>query len=93
MENQTEQPDFNEEISQKLLESATMTRAQRNKKLLKWSIRQVFTIALVAWLWDKPWIKYVLWAWLPLAIINLVAILYFNKMMAWRLKKKLQKSE
>ena len=57
------------------------------KKLIKWSIRQALTIALVYWLWDKPWINILIWIWIPIAILNLILILFFNKIMLWRLRK------
>ena len=78
MNNETKIPDYRESLIEEtnaLAGEAILTPAYQRKKLLLWFFRNAITALFVWYFWEKPWIKWVLWIGIPLALTNLVLVL------------------
>ena len=79
---------FEEELA-KAQQDSVLSPEYRRKKLIMYVIRTAIAIALFYWLWEHQWVKWLLWVYIPLNLIFLVAIF----VMPYALKKKIQKTQ
>ena len=90
MENQAPKPEWLESLEKEgdsIADKHRLSAADRQGKLLRWTIRQVLTGGLVWYFWDKSWTKYIIWIWIPLAVLALAQILFFNALIDWKMAK------
>lgn len=81
--------ELQEEIA-KVESEYTMLPTERRRKMIRWVIRQVFTVILYFFLWDAhPWVPKSLWIVAPLALLSLVSIVGYN----WFLQRRLRKAK
>lgn len=78
--------DLKEEL-QKLSEDPILSKKYRNKKLVFYIIRTLIAIAIIYFLWDYEWIKWVLYIYVPLNLISLISIFGWNIFLNNRLEK------
>ena len=80
--------DMRDELA-KIEAEFVLSPSRRRGKLIRWTIRQMFTVILYYFLWDAhPWVPKSLWVVVPLALFSLFSILAFN----WLMKRKLRKT-
>jgi membrane protein YdbS with pleckstrin-like domain len=64
-------------IPEELSELEKTTQRYVKRKWIIFCIRTVITIALYIWLWNKyEWVKWTLWATVPLSLLNLVLLIF-----------------
>lgn len=68
-----------------------MTPALRRRKLLLWTFRQVLLGLLAWWFWDRPWMRWVLGIGLVLAAVNLLMILFAQRLLDARARRTTQR--
>ncbi|MFT4761999.1 MAG: hypothetical protein ACI9XO_003316 [Paraglaciecola sp.] len=68
-------------------QEAFMSEAQRKKKLMMWGIRNLLSAALIWYFWEATWMKYALWVIIPLSLLSLGMILFYNKIVSSRLER------
>ncbi|MBL7945623.1 MAG: hypothetical protein JNN32_06120 [Flavobacteriales bacterium] len=61
---------------------ATVSPAVRNRKLVFWGVRQVLLCVAGWYFWDKPWMRWVFWIGVAIALINLAMILLMPRFLA-----------
>lgn len=78
METKGDTPDYRESLleeTNELANESILTPAYQRRKLLLWLFRNTITVLFAWYFWEKPWIKWVLWIGIPLALLNLLLIL------------------
>lgn len=78
--------DLQNELNE-IREGAMMSDAQRKKKLMMWGIRNLLSAGLVWYFWEISWMKYALWIIIPLSLLSLGMILFYNQLVSRRLEK------
>lgn len=68
-------------------QAASMSPAERKKKLIMWGVRNLLSVGLIWYFWDIWWMKYALWIIIPLSLLSLGMILFYNKMVNSRLER------
>lgn len=68
-------------------QEALMSEGQRKKKLMMWVVRNILTVGLVWYFWEATWMKYALWVIIPLSLLSLGMILFYNKIVSGRLER------
>lgn len=68
-------------------QEAFMSDAQRKKKLMMWGVRNLLSVALIWYFWEVSWMKYALWIIIPLSLLSLGMILFYNKIVSNRLER------
>lgn len=78
---------------QSLSVTDVVSPAYQRRKLLIWFVRNLIT-AMLCWIfWEKPWVKWVLWIGIPLAILNLLMILIGPYLLRRKIKSLQRKIE
>jgi hypothetical protein len=78
MEEPVDQPTYKTELKneiENLARTDILSPAYLKKKLILWFARNMITALLCWYYWEKPWIKWVFWIGITVAVINLLMIL------------------
>jgi len=81
---------MNEELEDELTkfeQEHLVSEKEIRGKLIRWVVRNLITVLLYVYFWHIPWVKYTLFVTVPLAIIGLVMIFGYNRMIERRVEK------
>jgi hypothetical protein len=85
-----EKSNINQDLQNELdaiRQTAFISPAERKKKLIMWGVRNLLSVGLIWYFWDVWWMKYALWIIVPLSLLSLGMILFYNKMVSSRLER------
>jgi len=76
-----------EEELNKFEQEHFVSKTEIRGKLVRWVVRNLITVLLYVYFWHIPWVKYTLFLTIPLAILGLVMIFGYNRMIERRVEK------
>ncbi|MGV6831936.1 MAG: hypothetical protein ACWA5P_10325 [bacterium] len=88
---QNSSDDFKKQLEE-IQEKSVLSSKYRTKKLIIYLVRTLIAVLIFYFLWDKSWIKWALYIYIPLNLFSLVSIFgwtYFLKKQVNNTKEKL----